>query len=411
MNRRNIFILLIFLVFVFFLITNSALFNPIHISNRTSFDDQEILIKTLEVEKSETIEEMEEIEAIEEKTSTLSLLAVGDIMFHMPQIKSAYILEDGTYDFKDVFKYVKKYIESADISIANLETVVAGNDKGFFGYPTFNSPQETLEAIKYAGFDILVTANNHALDQGKEGLLNTIDFIEKEGMKNIGTNKKPDNQILIERINDIEVALLAYSYGFNGLDYTLTEEEFSYMVNRIDEDRIKEDILKAKDMGSDVIVAYIHWGNEYEREPSDFQLELGRKMVEWGANIILGSHPHVIQRSEIIEYDGRDNFIIYSMGNFLSNQREENINTKYVEDGVMVKIQIEKDFVKDETHIKEITYVPTWVRRYNDRKMKYEIIPIEDFLQDEALYSTIYEKERKRIEESYHSTLEIMAQN
>lgn len=253
---------------------------------------------------------------MEEKTTTATLLAVGDIMFHMPQVRASYNPNSRAYDFKDVFKYVKKHIDSADLSIGNFETVIAGNEIGFSGFPRFNSPEETLKAIKYAGFDILTTANNHALDQGKNGLINTIKIIEKEGMKNIGTYKEPNNTILITDINGIKIALLSYSYGFNGLEHTLSEEEFSFMVNQIDEDIIKEDIEKAKALESDTVVIFIHWGNEYQREPSEYQVELGRKMVEWGANIVLGSHPHVVQKSEIIHYGGKDNFIIYSMGNF-----------------------------------------------------------------------------------------------
>ncbi|GFN36493.1 CapA family protein [Tepidimicrobium xylanilyticum] len=402
MKKRNIIIPSLLLLLFSLFIINQFLLNITKIHNGTSQEENGFL---------SPLPESEIPQEEEEKITTATLLAVGDIMFHMPQIKSAYNPVDNTYDFNDVFRYVRKYIDSADLSIANFETVVAGNERGFSGFPRFNSPEETLKAIKNAGFNILTTANNHALDQGKEGLLKTIEFIEREGMKNLGTYREPSDQLLIENINGIKVALLSYSYGFNGLEYSLTEEELSYLVNRIDENRIKEDILKAKGHDSDIIVVCIHWGNEYEREPSEFQVELGKKMIEWGANIILGGHPHVVQRSEIVHYGGKDNFIIYSMGNFLSNQRRENVNTKYAEDGIMVKILLEKDLIRDETIIKDITYIPTWVRRYNDNGVKYEILPIVDFLEDEGLYSIISEKERKRIEESYHDTLEKMAQN
>ena len=195
------------------------------------------------------------------------------------------------------------------------------------------------------------------------------------------------------------------------MEYTLTDEEQKYMVNKIDEDKIKEDIGKAKDLGVDTVVVFIHWGNEYQREPSEEQLELGRKMVEWGANIVFGSHPHVIQKTEIINHDGKDNFIIYSMGNFLSNQSEKNVDNKYTEDGVMVKVQLEKDLSKGETIIKDISYIPTWVRRYKDNnKLKYEIIPIEDFLKDEALQSKVEKSIIMRMKESYDDTIEVMTE-
>ncbi|MCF6462302.1 capsule biosynthesis protein CapA [Clostridium sp. Cult1] len=397
MKRQYITLIVIFGVVSLF-IANQLLSNPIDIETRTSSLD--------EVEPPIPIEEFEE-----KPNTTATILAAGDIMFHMPQIRSAYDSESKNYDFKDVFKYVKKHIESADLSIANFETVTAGSEIGFSGFPRFNSPEETLEAIKYAGFDILTTANNHALDQGKEGLINTIMAIEEQGMKNIGTYKEKKDSILIEEINKIKIALLSYSYGLNGLEYTLTDEEFSYMVNKIEENKIEDDINKAKNLGSDVVVIFVHWGNEYQKEPSEYQIELGRKMIEWGADIVLGSHPHVVQKSEVINYNGKDNFIIYSMGNFLSNQRKVNMDNKYTEDGIMVNIQLEKDFSKGETNIKNITYIPTWVRRYEDNGLKYEILPVEDFLENKELYSIIDEKERKRIKESYRDTLDKMTQN
>ncbi|MBZ2175969.1 CapA family protein [Schnuerera sp. xch1] len=363
------------------------------------------------VDEKDSVEELPEdiIDKTEDETTTATLLAVGDIMFHMPQIKAAYIPELQTYDFTNAFKYVKKYINSADISIANFETVTCGNEIGFSGYPRFNSPIETLIAIKGAGFDILNTANNHSLDQGKKGLINTINYINQHEMNNIGTYKEPNNSILIEEVNEIKLAFLSYSYGFNGLESTLMEDEQSYMINKIDEDIIKEDIEKAKNLGVDSIVVFIHWGNEYEREPSQYQMELGRKMLEWGANIILGTHPHVVQHSDVVNSNGNDNFIIYSMGNFLSNQRQATMGNKYTEDGVMINIELEKNFSDDKTIIKDITYIPTWVRKYKEEEgTRYEILPIEDFLEDKRLFIQLNNNERARIDESYSDTIDVM---
>lgn len=357
-----------------------------------------------------TEDEHVEDEVVEEKKTSATILAVGDVMFHTSQIRAAYRSDTKTYDFTDVFKYVKEHIQSADLAIANFETVVYGGEKAVSGYPMFNSPVETLAALKNTGFDILNTNNNHALDQGKQGLINTIDHIKSYGMKNIGTYKsREDDHILIEEVNGIRIAFLSYCYGYNGLEGFLTEEEKSYMVSEIDEDRIKNEILEAKSRGVDLISVIIHWGNEYQRSPSEYQLELGRKMVEWGANIIFGSHPHVIQKSEIIEYEGRNNFIIYSMGNFISNQRKATMGNKYTEDGIMVKIHVEKDLNNGNTNIIDIEYLPTWVRKYEkNNKVKFEIIPIKDFLNNDELLSDLDSIERSRINESYETTMEIM---
>ncbi len=371
-------------------------------NNPQSNIEEEIEVPNEEAEKDE-LEEEEKVRA--------TILAVGDVMFHVPQVKAAYDSNTQTYDFSDVFRHVKKYIESADIAIANFESVVYGNEIGFSGYPRFNSPVETLSALKDSGFDILNTGNNHTLDQGKQGIINTIDHIQEHGMKNVGTYKSPGENILIEEVNEIKIAFLSYCYGYNGLENLLTEEEKSYMISKIDEEKIKNDIIKAKSMEADLISVIIHWGNEYERNPSPYQLELGRKMVEWGANIIFGSHPHVIQKSEMIEYEGKNNFIIYSMGNFLSNQRESTMGNKYAEDGVIVNVHVEKDLVTGDTIITDIDYIPTWVRRYEEgNKRKFEIIPVEEFLKDDELIMTLNQKERIRIDESFQSTMEVMSE-
>ena len=353
-----------------------------------------------------------EIEIIDEpKISTIKLLAVGDIMFHSPQYRAAYVKESDSYDFNSTFKYIKKYVLEADISLANFETVTAGEEVGYKSYPRFNTPKQSLLAIKDAGFDILSTANNHSLDQGRKGVISTIDNINEYGMKNIGTYKEPNVPILIEEIKGINIGFLSYTYGLNGLDSLLTKEELSYMINIIDEDKIKEDIEKTKSLGVDLTVVFIHWGNEYHRDPSSYQIELGEKMVEWGANIILGSHPHVIQKSQIINKDGKDNFIIYSMGNFLSNQRKETLNNSYTEDGVMVNLEIEKDFKSGDTIIKNINYIPTWVHRYReDGKLIYEILPVDDIL-DGKLDIAVSDTVKSRIEKSFQDTMNKMTKN
>lgn len=399
--KKTLTVLLVFLVSILIVVSIN--------SNWTNPDDL-IYQKESNFSVVDTPEE-DSITYIEEKISKANILAVGDIMFHTPQIKAAYISEDQIYNFSNVFKYVKEHISSADLAIANFETVTYGDEIGFSGFPRFNSPIETLSAIKEAGFDILNTVNNHALDQGKQGLINTIDFINQYEMKNIGTYKEPNIPILVEEINDIKLAFLSYSYGFNGLEGFLTEEEKSYMISRIDEEKIKNDIEGAKSLEVDIIVVYIHWGNEYEREPSEYQTQLGKKMLEWGANIILGSHPHVIQKAEIIDNDINDNFIIYSMGNFLSNQREESMGNRYTEDGIMVEIELEKNFQEDKTIIKNINYIPTWTRRYvNNGNLEYEIIPIKNFFDNKELYNKLNEDEKLRISESFDDTMKLMTQ-
>lgn len=402
MKKRHI-IFILFLIVSSFLLGSTIYKEIISSKDNTKTKDSIEELSVAEIQDTESIIE-------EPKISTIKLLATGDIMFHSPQFKAAYDNENSRYDFTSMFKHIKKYVEEADLALANFETVTAGEKIGFHGFPRFNTPKESLLAIKETGFDILSTANNHSLDHGKKGLIGTIDAIEEYGLKNIGTYKEPSSRIFIEEVEGIKIAFLSYTYGMNGMDFTLTTEELSYMINIVDEDKIKEDIEKSKKLDVDMTVVFIHWGNEYQKEPSNYQMELGRKMVDWGANIILGSHPHVIQRSEIINKDGKDNFIIYSMGNFLSNQRNETMNNKYTEDGIIVQLEIEKDFAKEETIIKNIYYIPTWVHRYRENnRLFYEILPIEDVL--EGSVETIQlDKIKLRLEESYKSTISKVAE-
>lgn len=354
-----------------------------------------------QIEKNKNKENVQEQEII----STINLLAVGDIMFHSPQFKSAYNFDQKIYDFSPVFQYVTTYIDKADISIANFETVTAGSDVKYSGFPRFNTPKESLLAIKEAGFDILSTSNNHILDQGKKGLINTIKAIEEYNMKNIGTCIEKEAPVLIEEINGIRLGFLSYTYGLNGMDSTLSSEELLYMVNRIDEGKIKSDIERTKSLDVDLTVIYIHWGDEYHREPSEYQIKLGEKMVNWGANIILGSHPHIIQKSQIINKDGKDNLIVYSMGNFLSNQRETSIGNSYTEDGIMISLKIEKSNLTEKAIIKSSDYIPTWVYRYieND-KLFYKIIPIKDVL-DNKIDINVSNSIKNRIRKSFKDTM------
>jgi len=323
----------------------------------------------------------------------VSILAVGDIMFHMPQITSA--KTDDGYNFSNSFKYVQKHIEDSDLALANFETVV-GNHNRYSGFPRFNSPTETVKAMYDIGFDILSTANNHSIDQGVDGIISTIDTIQANGLENIGTYKDEQRTGLIKEVNNIKLGLLSYTYGLNGLESLLSKDR-SYMVNLIDEELIKADIDEL-DTKVDMTIVFIHWGNEYQRQPSDYQKELGGKMIEWGADIILGSHPHVIQKAEVINYEGEDKYIIYSMGNFFSNQREETMGNSYTEDGIMVSLNIQKE---DKAIIKGIEYIPTWVHRYSaGNKFAYEILPVE-----EVLSSNNHSNFNKRLEQSLNDTL------
>jgi len=353
-----------------------------------------------------------EEEEIVEKTKSVKISAVGDIMFHMSQISGGYDESTDTYDYKAFFEDIKPFIEEADIAFANFEGTTAGLEDGnvYKAWPVFNVPDETLDALKYSGFDVLSTINNHSIDMGKQGIIRTIEQIGQRDMLHVGTRTSPEeDRVLMLEENDIKIAVIAYTYGCNGLEQYLTEDELDYMVNIIDENKINQDIEYSKDNDADIIIAFMHWGGEYQRDPSVQQRNLADMMLNNGVDIILGSHPHVIQDSKTLEVDGEKKFIAYSMGNFISNQRYEtlaheypNLNMYYTEDGVVVNIEIEKDLQKNQTVIKNVDFTPTWVNRVKvNGKYDYDVLPIENYLEN----NDVSEELKLRMENSYNNTM------
>ncbi|RUS45952.1 CapA family protein [Cohnella sp. AR92] len=338
--------------------------------------------------------------------SALQLAAVGDIMFHNAQLDSAR-KETGGYDFNPVFEQVKPILEAADIAMANFETTTAGDaEYPYSGYPRFNSPDESLDALKAAGLDVLTTANNHSLDTGRAGVLRTLKTIRERGMDSVGTYaSRPESRVLLKEANGIKLAFLSYTESLNGLENLLTAEELDTMVNKADERKIREDVTYAAEHGADLIVAAMHWGNEYERDASEGQRQLAKRLADMGIDLIIGSHPHVIQPSEWLERkDGKKTFVIYSMGNFISNQRLETLDNAYTEDGVIARFDIRKDKQTGETAIRKVDFIPTWVYRDKERgqnEFTYRILPAKEY-RDSAELSKEFQARANR---SYRDTM------
>lgn len=340
--------------------------------------------------------------------TNISIAAAGDIMFHGAQLDSAYDAQNNTYDFKSVFEDVKPIFSAADLAIANFETTTAGPTREYTGYPTFNSPDETIDAIKYSGIDVLTTANNHSLDTSSQGLKRTVEVIREKGLSSVGTyDKKPDSRVLIQDVKGVKIAILAYTESTNGLGDQYPADELNAMINLMDKDIIIEDIQEAQALEADLIISFMHWGEEYAVEPNAKQIEFAEMMAEEGVDIILGSHPHVIQKSEFLEVADNTSFVIYSMGNFVSNQRLETLDNELTEDGIIVKFEIQKNDQTKETTIKNVEYVPTWVYRNKEdgqSNYTYRILPIEDFLDS----TDISEAFKNRMERSLESTVSKM---
>ncbi len=283
----------------------------------------------------------------QDDTTRLTLTFIGDVMGHDTQIKDAYNADSLYYDYTHVFQYLKPSMSRADFTIANLEVVLGITP--YKGYPLFSSPPALAAALKEAGVDAMVTANNHSCDRGKKGILRTIHILDSLGISRTGTFKDTTdqklNQPMILEKNGIRVAVLNYTYGTNGLPIPAPT-----VVNMIDKERIAADLTAAKKSIVDKVVVFIHWGAEYQRSPDQEQIELGKYLTENGADIIIGSHPHVIQKMVFEE----DRFIAYSLGNFVSNQRK-----RYTDGGTMVHLTLARS--GDQTWIDTAGYQLTWV--------------------------------------------------
>jgi len=293
--------------------------------------------------------------------SQLKLVFAGDIMGHDTQIASALATGEPGYDYKPCFQYLRPYLQEADLVIGNLEVTFAGLP--YKGYPAFSSPDELAAALKWAGFDILINANNHALDRGKKGLVRTIEVLDQEELVQTGTFPDPESRIayypLVVEKNGIRIALLNYTYGTNGI-----KDRPPSIINRIDETQIREDMKKAHTAQPDFILVTMHWGKEYELTESSHQQELASYLFELGADAVIGSHPHVVQP---IRGEGVGNLVVYSLGNLISNQR-----TRPRDGGILFEMVLSKEAHEITSH----AYLPVWVWKPISKKgTRFTLVP------------------------------------
>lgn len=332
------------------------------------------------------------------KVTELSLLCIGDIMVHSPQLDAAYDSETGGYDFSENYQYVKPYVEAADLALCNVETTFGGTP--YTGYPAFSSPDSMAADIKNAGFDVAITANNHMTDRGYDGVVRTQEVLKENGLSVIGSVMTPDEpRYIIEDVKGVKVGIVAYTYetgsgsGSVSINGCFISDETagiinSFNFNTLDEDcqRIKGDIDAAKAAGAQVIVVYYHWGEEYQREPNSWQTKLAQRTADMGADVIFASHPHVPQMMEYVTVTDSTKKVpvFYSLGNFVSNQRAEIMNDRATEQELIGIVDIT---YKEDTGITDISMdaVPLWVDKYYDGgDLIYTVIPLDEKLEENA---------------------------
>ncbi|MBW5446556.1 CapA family protein [Cohnella sp. CFH 77786] len=326
-------------------------------------------------------------EAPAPETGEATLLAVGDIMVHSPQLPGYYDSKAKRYDFSPWFSRVAPLLSEGDWVVGNLETTLAGADLKYTGYPRFNAPEQLADALRKAGFGILSTANNHSMDRGFAGVQRTLRNVRKSGLIPFGTAESLQDAkrlVIVER-GGIRMGFLAYTYGTNGIPVPADK---SFAVSLIDPKRMAADIRRLREAGADVVTVSLHFGMEYQRLPNDDQRKIVRAAVGSGADIILGSHPHVVQPYDVIRVpatesplkQARQGLVIYSLGNFISNQTE---NWKDV--GLIFGVHLVKSKQADgstETTWDRIDLTPTWVHiRLADNKRYYTVLPLRQTLE------------------------------
>lgn len=312
---------------------------------------------------------------------TLTLMFIGDVMSHMPQVTAAK-LEDGTYDYAPCYRYLSPYIASADFCIANMEVPLAGEP--YSGYPQFSCPDNMMSQLFDAGVDIFLTSNNHTCDKGAKGIRRTIQVMDSLHIPHVGTyldsaDYMLRNPLIVEK-NGFRIAILNYTYGTNGIP-----APDPFIVNLLDSACIARDIARARELKADYIVVMPHWGIEYERHQNKSQMGYANYMYECGADMVVGGHPHVVQPITLEkpnEIGVPQRITAYSLGNFVSNQRK-----RYTDGGIIVQCQL----VRDTNGIIQITnyeYLPYWVYRGVCQGLyQYHILPAKHAVENNAFYN------------------------
>ncbi|WP_353893230.1 CapA family protein [Proteinivorax hydrogeniformans] len=375
-----------------------------------------------EPEEDKTVENIEYNKPKLPEPVRVQISAVGDVMAHQPQINAQYDQNTGEYDFDNNFKYIKPHIQESDLALANLETTLAGGERGYSGFPLFNAPDELAEALYNAGFNGISTSNNHTYDTGKSGMLRTLDVLEKKGLAPVGTRRNEEEKSYeVFDVEGIKIGVSAYTYEtpivnghrtINGItiphDVNPLIDSFSYQ--NLDEElkAMKQRVEKMEEQGAEVIIFYMHWGSEYHREPNSYQKKISQSLADSGVDIIFGSHPHVVQPIQWYESaDGEhETLVVYSMGNFISNQRYETLENRYTEDGLIVNVNLKKDIIKNEVEIEAVTIIPTWVNRYLEGgKNVYEIVPLTEAFSSPEKFN-LTGQALKRAKQSKKTTVE-----
>lgn len=363
------------------------------------------------------------------KLGSVTISSVGDFLMHKPVINSADVV-DGNYDFASVFTYFRDYVGAADYAVGNLETTLGGTAYPYQGYPQFNCPDGIASSIQAAGFDMLLTANNHSYDTRATGFYRTQQILKSLELDYLGTVDSAEIPLWqVKDIGGIRIGMVCYTYETNddpekkGLnDIPMSSETaplistFSYGQLETFYAEMEQYIAAMEEAGAEMIMLYIHWGNEYQLKQNKTQSAMAQKLCDLGVDVIVGCHPHVVQPIELLTSttdETHKTVCIYSTGNILSNQRISEMTscpTGHTEDGVMFHVTFAK--YSDGTVILEwVDVLPTWVDLYYNAetgKNVYTILPLDTDIEDWQAAFGLSDKRLANAQASFDRTMAIL---
>ncbi len=351
------------------------------------------MLDSIEISNPEEIETESlitdwEVLFTEDEPDSMQIVMVGDMLIHKPILDSAK-QEDGSYNFDHLFVNVKDYISTADLAIANQETIMGGDRYGYTGYPSFNTPFAISDAEVNAGFDVLLFATNHALDKTKKGILNCMEYLDTThpNLGYVGINhsqEEYDNKIYTYEANGITVAILNYTYGTNGL---AIPSDMPYIVNTLEEEKVRSDVRKAEEI-ADFTIVCPHWGTEYKLEPDSSQEKWANIFLEEGADLVLGAHPHVIEPIEWLTHEnGNKMLVYYSVGNFVhgTSSSGKGVSNRMV--GGIADVTLERNEETGEVEIIHHGVIPIVCHIANGTE--YTVYYLEDYTEELASQNLI----------------------
>lgn len=362
MKKKNI-ILFVVSVILLYIVIMAAL---VHISNSGIVSKQQITEPT--PAPTET-----------SRTEKINIVVMGDNLMHVPVFSSCKISEN-EYDLHPLYEHMQPLIKDADLAVIGQETLLAGSQYGYTGYPSFNSPQDVGKTLVKEGYDLILCASNHAMDKGGDAVLSTMDFWDNyPNVAAIGFNRSFEEQdnIKVLNIKGVKIAVLNYTYGTNGIPLPNGRE---YLINIIKRDKIAKDVKKAKEV-SDFIIVFPHWGTEYSITADSEQTSLAQYMADLGVNMIIGSHPHVMEPTDILTgKNGNETVVYYSLGNYVSSQQKA-VNLLGGTAIITLNAELKDDKINVNTDEAKLMVTIT---HYNSSKTKFTVYPLKDYTDELA---------------------------